>query len=242
MNNKYRHKKRGTVYRIIAEAHIQIATGLYDEDRVVIYQGEDGQLHVRKKEEFHDGRFEQLKPIDEMRDGPKEKDLVIEYLAFDGSSQMAGLYGVSNVCFLNEEQNKTHYIHWLTQKNACLDKVKDGEPIFVLLGRDRQAPEAIRAWADARDAAEGGPSGKTQDARAIAEQMATYAGVETPAQAVNNPTLLELIEKAKGHRMSEGEIYDQRRSFARGMCPFSHNYEKWCEEVDKLLPPRPKSK
>lgn len=240
MNNKYRHKKRGTVYRIIAEAHIQIATGLYDEDRVVIYQGEDGQLHVRKKEEFHDGRFEQLEPVGEMLDGPKEKDLTIEYLAFDGSSQTATLYGVSNVCFLSEDHNKTHYIYWLTQKNAYLNKIKDGEPIFVLLGRDRQAPEAIRAWADARDAAEG-PSDKTRDARTIAERMAIYAGVETPAQAVNNPTLLELIEKARGHRMSAEEAYDQRRSFARGMCPSSHDYEKWCKEVDKLLPPRPGS-
>lgn len=31
--------------------------------------------------------------------------------------------------------------------------------------------------------------------------------------------------------------YEQRRSFVRGMCPGYRNYEKWCAEVDRLLPP-----
>jgi hypothetical protein len=31
--------------------------------------------------------------------------------------------------------------------------------------------------------------------------------------------------------------YEQRRSFVRGMCPSKRNYEAWCLEVDKLLPP-----
>jgi hypothetical protein len=30
--------------------------------------------------------------------------------------------------------------------------------------------------------------------------------------------------------------YEQRRSFVRGMCPYSHDFKRWCEEVDKLLP------
>lgn len=32
--------------------------------------------------------------------------------------------------------------------------------------------------------------------------------------------------------------YEQRRSFARGMCPFSRDYDEWCKVVDKVLPPR----
>jgi hypothetical protein len=33
--------------------------------------------------------------------------------------------------------------------------------------------------------------------------------------------------------------YEQRRSFARGMCPSSRDFKRWCEEIDKLLPPIP---
>ena len=31
--------------------------------------------------------------------------------------------------------------------------------------------------------------------------------------------------------------YEQRRSFARGMCPSKRDYTDWCEAVDRLLPP-----
>lgn len=33
-----------------------------------------------------------------------------------------------------------------TFDDACLDKVKPGEPIFVLRGRDLSAPELVRLW------------------------------------------------------------------------------------------------
>lgn len=37
--------------------------------------------------------------------------------------------------------------------------------------------------------------------------------------------------------------YEQRRSFVRGMCPDNRDYNSWCREVDKLLPPLwPKAK
>lgn len=55
------------------------------------------------------------------------------------------------------------------------------------------------------------------------------------------PTLLAMLEKAKSHVMSPEEIYEQRRSFVRGMCPFSCDYNEWCAHVDKLLPPMFKS-
>ncbi len=32
--------------------------------------------------------------------------------------------------------------------------------------------------------------------------------------------------------------YEQRRSFVRGMCRLSGDFEKWCAAVDRLLPPR----
>jgi hypothetical protein len=34
----------------------------------------------------------------------------------------------------------------LTRPNSCLNKARDGEMLFVLLGRDEDAPETIRYW------------------------------------------------------------------------------------------------
>jgi len=34
--------------------------------------------------------------------------------------------------------------------------------------------------------------------------------------------------------------HEQRRSFARGMCPHNRDYDEWCREVDRQIPPRPK--
>lgn len=34
----------------------------------------------------------------------------------------------------------------LTDPRSCLNKARDGEWLFVLLGRDRAAPVAVRAW------------------------------------------------------------------------------------------------
>ena len=31
--------------------------------------------------------------------------------------------------------------------DACLDKIKPGEPFFVLRGQDKLAPALVRAWA-----------------------------------------------------------------------------------------------
>lgn len=39
--------------------------------------------------------------------------------------------------------------------NPCLEKLRDGEPFFVLLGRDMHAAAAVRCWADQREAERG---------------------------------------------------------------------------------------
>src|SRR3569623_338370 len=57
------------------------------------------------------------------------------------------------------------------------------------------------------------------------------------APLATDPKLLELIERAKTHVMTPGEIHEQRRSFARGMCPSHRDYTEWCTQVDKLMPP-----
>jgi len=65
----YRHKKRGTVYRIIHESYFQGSTltcsaaGELDDRPVVVYQDVEypQKVWVRLRKEFFDGRFEVLK-------------------------------------------------------------------------------------------------------------------------------------------------------------------------------------
>lgn len=38
----------------------------------------------------------------------------------------------------------------LSNPNSCLNRAKDGEMIFVLIGHDIAAPYAIRGWAEER--------------------------------------------------------------------------------------------
>ena len=38
----------------------------------------------------------------------------------------------------------------LSDPNSCLNRAKGNEMVFVLLGRDRAAPVAIRAWINER--------------------------------------------------------------------------------------------
>ena len=55
---RYRHKKRGTVYEVIGEAELQTNTdNLVDGSQMMVYRGEDGKLWCRHYDEFHDGRF-----------------------------------------------------------------------------------------------------------------------------------------------------------------------------------------
>lgn len=58
----------------------------------------------------------------------------------------------------------------LADPNSCINRSKDDEPVFVLCGRDRLAPAAVRSWADAAVAA-GTPRAKVHDAYALAQAM-----------------------------------------------------------------------
>jgi len=51
------------------------------------------------------------------------------------------------------------------------------------------------------------------------------------------PELLAALDRVKTHVMTPEEIYEQRRSFVRGMCPSHRDYIEWCSAVDRLLPP-----
>ena len=55
----YRHKKRGSTYTVIARGFFQV-DGDLDNEKVVVYRGEDQRVWVRPEYEFNDGRFERL--------------------------------------------------------------------------------------------------------------------------------------------------------------------------------------
>lgn len=61
---RYRHRKRGTVYRILhlgGTPRLQL-DGIHDMDEMVVYQDiSSGAIFVRLKTEFFDGRFEELR-------------------------------------------------------------------------------------------------------------------------------------------------------------------------------------
>lgn len=64
----HRHKKRGTIYRIVGEVRIQISSDAIagkwaselDGMIFTLYQGEDGVYNGRHPDEFNDGRFEKI--------------------------------------------------------------------------------------------------------------------------------------------------------------------------------------
>lgn len=65
-----------------------------------------------------------------------------------------------------------------TKKNPgafdCYKNAKPNEPMFVLLGRDEQAPYLVRTWAAVREQ-NGEDPAKVAEARACADQMEEYA-------------------------------------------------------------------
>ena len=58
-----------------------------------------------------------------------------------------------------------------------------------------------------------------------------------PSDPKTSPELLALLERAKSHVMTPEDVYEQRRSFVRGMCPSDRDYTEWCADVDRIIPP-----
>ncbi|WP_210324604.1 DUF1653 domain-containing protein [Chelatococcus reniformis] len=57
----WRHVKRGGLYDVVGLAQVQTTDELTDYEVVVVYRSKhDGELWVRRKSEFYDGRFEPL--------------------------------------------------------------------------------------------------------------------------------------------------------------------------------------
>lgn len=61
VEDRYRHLKRGTTYRLVGQARVQTDVPLADMDEVTVYRCEqNGDLWARRRDEFEDGRFEQI--------------------------------------------------------------------------------------------------------------------------------------------------------------------------------------
>jgi len=60
----------------------------------------------------------------------------------------------------------------------CANKARPGEPVFILLGRDEQAPGAVRLWASMRAISEG-PNEQTDEAQRVADEMEKYHDINT---------------------------------------------------------------
>jgi hypothetical protein len=56
----------------------------------------------------------------------------------------------------------------------CYANAEPDEPMFILLGRDLQAPKLVRLWADWREARGEDPA-KVAEARQCADAMQRYA-------------------------------------------------------------------
>lgn len=81
MNERYRHKARGTTHEVIDDYAILQQNGtLRDLDRMVVYRSCEGlgQTWVRSHHEFHDGRFEKIEfaPRPETVEAPVGWDLI----------------------------------------------------------------------------------------------------------------------------------------------------------------------
>lgn len=70
----------------------------------------------------------------------------------------------------------------LSQPNSCLNKARDDEYVFVLLGRDAATPETIRFWIDERIRL-----GKNkEDDEQIVEARELAANIEASLRKVRN--------------------------------------------------------
>lgn len=60
IKGSWRHKKRGSTYVVMDVALLQTDKPVTDMTPMVVYMAGDGTMWVRPKDEFLDGRFEEI--------------------------------------------------------------------------------------------------------------------------------------------------------------------------------------
>lgn len=97
---------------------------------------------------------------------------------------------------MGTKNNPAHY--------DCYANADPDEPMFILLGRDKNAPSLVDLWARQREI-DGEDAAKVKEARDCAEAMRHWAGIERPVQAHRLQGLcFELDMKLDGVTIPEG--------------------------------------
>lgn len=74
LHGMYRHRKQNSYYDVICEGRVSASTSpLIEGDTAIAYQGSHGDIHIRQKSEFLDGRFQFL------RSGAPPVPLLVQY-------------------------------------------------------------------------------------------------------------------------------------------------------------------
>jgi len=88
-----------------------------------------------------------------------------------------GINGWGNLMNEAADHIETNGISKEIRENGCSKAARDGEPVFILLGRDLDAPAAIREWVRERGLRTGTYSDKMRSARDRAAEMEVYQDV-----------------------------------------------------------------
>lgn len=94
----------------------------------------------------------------------------------------------------------------------CYANAKPDEPMFILLGRDRNAPSLVDLWANQREIDNEDPA-KVQEARDCANAMRRWAGVERPVLALRLTRLCAELDT----ELEESTISDQAKNILNGI-------------------------
>ena len=128
--------------------------------------------------------------------------------------------------------------------DICADT--DCHPLDIEHGRGKYLTFTPRHWAEAsgkmvrRNLLDLTAPGATTKSDGGEERPASNPLSEVthrPSDPKTSPELLALLERAKSHVMTPEDVYEQRRSFVRGMCPSDRDYTEWCADVDRIIPP-----
>jgi hypothetical protein len=147
---------------------------------------------------------------------------------------------------LSDRCAEDYYVH----DGKALDEIRKtlaGNPINPAPNEFDLA--VMRERDELREATPPTPSADTRDAELMkrADELCNALTKSTPAPANGEPfknqKLNDLLQQsiARYAALSPEEKaahdYEQKRSFAKGMCPDSQNYEDWCKRIDETMPP-----
>lgn len=106
-------------------------------------------------------------------------------------------------------------------KFDCYREAAPDEPMFLLLARDKHAPEIVRIWAALREA-EGEDEAKVEEARDCAEAMAKW---RLPRKPKHTPSIFEVILRNAREcveavqRLVENRLDEERNQHDRDSSP-----------------------